>query len=137
MKRELGDKEGIATSFSGLGVLAYYQGDYAQARALHEESLAIRRELGDRRGIAECLEGLAKVACTQGRSGQAALLFGAAEALRQAIQAPLPPNERADYERHVAATRSGLSEAAFAAAWAHGQAMTLEQAIAYALEKME
>jgi hypothetical protein len=30
--------------------------------------------------------------------------------------------------------REQLDEAAFAAAWAEGQAMTLEQAIAYALE---
>jgi len=35
----------------------------------------------------------------------------------------------------VAAARSQLDEAAFATAWAAGQALTLEQAIAYALEE--
>jgi hypothetical protein len=38
------------------------------------------------------------------------------------------------HERYVAATRAQMDEAAFTIAWAAGQAMTLEQAIAYALE---
>ena len=42
--------------------------------------------------------------------------------------------DHADYERFVAAARSDLDEEAFAAAWAKGRAMTLEQAIAYAIE---
>jgi hypothetical protein len=39
-----------------------------------------------------------------------------------------------DYEWNVAATRAGLGEEAFAAAWSQGQAMTLEQAIEHATE---
>jgi hypothetical protein len=38
------------------------------------------------------------------------------------------------YERAVAIVRAQLDEATFAAAWAAGRTMTLEQAIAYALE---
>jgi hypothetical protein len=60
-------------------------------------------------------------------------LFGAAEALRVAIDAPRLPVERADYERWVAAVRAQLGAEAFAAEWAEGGAMTLEQAIASAL----
>jgi tetratricopeptide (TPR) repeat protein len=52
IKRELGDKWGIASSLGNLGILAADQGDYALARALHEESLGLRRELGDRLGVA-------------------------------------------------------------------------------------
>src|SRR5579871_6424352 len=51
IRRELGDKNGIADSLSNLGEMAKEQGDYAAARALYEESLAIRRELGDKYGI--------------------------------------------------------------------------------------
>jgi hypothetical protein len=40
---------------------------------------------------------------------------------------------RSDYDRPVATIRDGLKEEAFAAAWAEGRAMTLEQAIEYAL----
>jgi hypothetical protein len=63
-----------------------------------------------------------------------ARLLGAAEALRAAIGLPLPPAERPDYERTVAAARAQLDEAAFATAWAQGRAMSLDQLVAYALE---
>ena len=42
--------------------------------------------------------------------------------------------EDRDYERWVAAAHSRSDANAFAAAWAAGRALTLEQAIAYALE---
>jgi hypothetical protein len=41
---------------------------------------------------------------------------------------------RQEYDRTLVAVRAQLSVEAFAAAWAEGQAMTLEQAISYALE---
>jgi hypothetical protein len=46
----------------------------------------------------------------------------------------LPPADQADFERLVARVRSSLGEALFATAWADGQAMTLADAAAYALE---
>ena len=45
----------------------------------------------------------------------------------------MPPSDRAEYERDLAAARAKLSEDAFAAAWAEGRTMTLEQAVEYAL----
>ena len=42
-----------------------------------------------------------------------------------------------NYEVHLAASRSQLDEAAWGAAWAEGRAMTLEQAVEYALEPPE
>lgn len=155
IRRELADRSGIAASLSSLGLVAYAQGQYGAARSLHQESLAIRRELGDRLGIAASLEALAGLACagegqpdageragTRGRlpeveatdsAGVAARLFGAAEALREAIGAPLPPNEQNAYRRQVSRARELLEEQAFSAAWAEGRAMTRERAVAYAL----
>ena len=46
---------------------------------------------------------------------------------------PLPPVEQPSYETTVQMTKAALGEAAFAAAWAAGQALTLEQAVAEAL----
>src|SRR5258707_5160798 len=43
----------IALSLSNVGHVALDQGDYPAARALLEESLAIRRALGDRFGTAK------------------------------------------------------------------------------------
>jgi predicted ATPase len=133
IEREIGDQQGIALSLNNLGLMAKEQGDYAAARALYEESLAIFREIGDQQGVAYNLEGLAAVVAALGQPGRAARLFGAAEALRAAIGAPLAPNEQAEYDRDVAVARAALDEAAFAAAWAQGRALSLEQAITLAL----
>jgi non-specific serine/threonine protein kinase len=45
------------------------------------------------------------------------------------------PTVRAVHDGTVAAARSGLGDDAFAAAWADGQGLSLEQAVAYALEE--
>ena len=94
-----------------------------------------KREIAwNKREIAYCLEGLAAVAGEQGQPDRACRLFGAAAALRKTGGWPLEPVYQSEYQRQVAALRDTLGEKAFAAAWAEGQAMTLGQAIAYALE---
>ena len=133
--RELGDKRGIAQSLHNLGSVAFSQGDYAAARTLHEESLAIKQELGDKQGIAQSLEAFAGLARAEAQPERAARAWAAAEALREEIGSPLTPNDREEYDRNVAAAREALDAEAFAAAWAEGRAMTLEQAIAYALKE--
>ena len=69
----------------------------------------------------------------QGQPAWAARLWGAAAARRVALSTPLPPIEHAHYERTVAAAQTALGEDAFAAAWAAGQTLPLEQAIAEAM----
>ena len=107
------------------------------------ESLQLRRELGDKGGIAWCLEKLAEIALTTGqrdsgpRQGEdfqrAARLFGGAEALRAPVNSVIDLVDQPEYERQVALVRSQLGETSFTAAWAAGRAMTLDQAIEYAL----
>jgi hypothetical protein len=68
-----------------------------------------------------------------GQPERAACLLGASEAIRVASRTPLPPYPVSGYERDVTAVRDALSSETFTAAWAEGRAMTIEQAIAYAL----
>ncbi|MBI1742494.1 tetratricopeptide repeat protein [Candidatus Acetothermia bacterium] len=147
--REIGKNQDIANTLYNLGEVARRQTDYAQARTRYEEALAIGREIDHKRHrvvLAEGLEGIAKLAQTHGRMEQAARLFGAAEALREAISAPISPDAihrthqgwrktgRVDYDHVVALTKAALGEDTFTKAWAQGRAMTLEQAIDYALD---
>jgi predicted ATPase/DNA-binding CsgD family transcriptional regulator len=55
-----------AKALHGAGLLAHYQGDYANAEALCSESLALYRQAGDERGVASALTGLALAARTTG-----------------------------------------------------------------------
>ncbi|HEX6596687.1 MAG TPA: tetratricopeptide repeat protein [Acidimicrobiales bacterium] len=68
----LGDRYGMALALENLGALErLYTGDHEAARALHEQSLAIRRELGDKLGIAGSARYLAALALMSGRIGTA------------------------------------------------------------------
>ena len=66
IRRQLGDRRGMAASLGNLGNVASDQGDFVSARALYEESVAIMRELGNRMGVAASLNNLGNVACEQG-----------------------------------------------------------------------
>jgi len=129
IQREMGDRRGIAHQLDSLGEVACLQGDYALANSCHKEGLAIVRELGVRRGIAYALEGLARVAATEGRAERALRLAGAAAGLRQAIGAPLPPEEQEQHQRTLQKAVWALGEQASKAAWGEGQTMPLDQAL--------
>jgi predicted ATPase/class 3 adenylate cyclase/DNA-binding CsgD family transcriptional regulator len=126
---EIGIRWSTAQSLSVLARASASEGDYSAAQVLYEESLAIARKVGNKWLIASCLEGLADLVAAQGEPAWAVRLWGAAEALRDTIGAPLPPVYHADYDRSVAAVRAQLGEKVFAAAWAEGRAMTLEQVL--------
>src|SRR5262249_29625141 len=66
--RRAGDR---AKALHPASTLASIQGDFAAARSLQEEGLAISRTLGDRVGAANALEGLVVIASMQG-DGRAA-----------------------------------------------------------------
>jgi len=135
IRREVGDKQGVAHSLLSLGSVVLEQGDRALAGSRFEECLRIYREVGDKRGIAESLGEFASLARTEGREASAVRLWGVADALRTSIGAPLPPNKQEYQDHQMAAVRASLGEEAFAAAWAEGCALTLEEAVDCALQK--
>jgi predicted ATPase/class 3 adenylate cyclase len=116
-----------------LGWVSLGQGDHAEAAVLFKEALAFFREVGDQVNIAEVLEGFAGVAGAQGEGERAARLYGIADSLRETIGAPLLPGDRPRYERQLKAARSLVDEAVWEAAWEEGRAMTLDEAVSYAL----
>jgi hypothetical protein len=59
--------------------------------------------------------------------------LSAAQALREAINAPMTGVERVEYDQEVAALRAQSNPADFDTDWAAGRALTLDQAIAFAL----
>jgi len=137
LRRELGNRERIAFSLDGLGRVAWSQHYYESARLLQAEALAIRQESGNPISLAHSLEAFAVLAAAQGQPGRAARLFGAVGPFLEPLCYSVLPIWRAEYERSLGAVRTQLSEAAFAAAWGEGRAMTLEQAIGFATVLMD
>ena len=123
----------MAHNSLNLGETAFYQGNYSQAEAFCTEGLTLAVETRSNSETAEAIEGLAQLACAKEHYAQAGRLFGVAEKLRETLGFRYDRNERTHHEQGVASTRAALGEVALAAAWADGRAMTLEQAIEYAL----
>lgn len=127
--RQLGQGRDSADVYLELGRLARRHGHAAQAQSYYAESLTVLGELRDKRRLPVCLEGIAGLASMVGQPARAAQLFGAADAWREAVGLPLPPVERATYERDLVAARTQLDEATWMTAWAEGRVLRLEQAI--------
>jgi predicted ATPase/DNA-binding winged helix-turn-helix (wHTH) protein len=135
--RQLRNDWGISMSVSNLGMVARAEGNLAEALTRLKEGLLIRRGLGDiSRGVALSLEEFACLALALGSPGPAARIWGQAERLRQLHDVPMFPTLLVHHQRQVAAARAAMNnDAAFDGAWHDGHAMTLEQAIEYALEE--
>ena len=133
LAREHGQKRPSAFALWSLGLVAFDQHNYVEAHSLYEEGLATAKELRNVWICSHLVEAFATLIAAEGQYVRAARLLGAAESHRKAQGNPLPFAHRSDYDRPVATIRAGLNEEALGSAWAEGRAMTLEQAIEYAL----
>jgi tetratricopeptide (TPR) repeat protein len=123
----------LSDTLNALGRAALSMGEPVRAADHFREALALAGRQGSRFEAAVALEGLAEVALAAGCAPRAARLLGAAAAIRAALATALPPAERADFERRVAATKAVLGEPAFAAGWDEGAALAFERAVAAGL----
>jgi predicted ATPase/class 3 adenylate cyclase len=139
--RRTGDDYAAGHALAGLADVARQRGDLTDAEQLGREELQAWRRLGVRGYVATCLERLAYTAAAGRevtRAERAARLLGAAAALRKWVSEPLRRRQwQAGIERGTALAQQVLGEEAWAAAYAAGQAMTLEEAVAAALEETQ
>jgi predicted ATPase/class 3 adenylate cyclase len=132
--QELNDRQNMANVLSTLARLACDDGLYDVARTHLRDSLSIFVEIGDRRGTAFVLEGFAGLAINEGQPARTICLEAAAVALRRNIGAPAPPAWRADLDRILELAGTALGPVPLADAAGRGRAMTLQEAVAFALE---
>ena len=115
-----------------LGRLARAEEDIARADALIRESLSVFRDHGDWTGVAAPLTWSGVIAVERGLLRRGVRLIGAS-----ASRQPRPwwesSHDRRAYDQRLSDARAALGEPGFAAAFAEGQTMTLDQAVAYAL----
>jgi tetratricopeptide (TPR) repeat protein len=133
LSARLGENVARACALYNLGYIAFEQGDNTGAETFFTESLTLFRNEGVDLCIAICLVGIALVAEAQGRLERAGQLSGVVATMHDSLSSVLDPIDCAHYESAVTMAQAHLDEPAFAAAWAAGQAMSLEQAIAEAL----
>jgi hypothetical protein len=127
---ELGDSADVAVQENALGHVALQQGEAAAAYAHYVASLQQQQGCRGLLWTPDSLAGLAAVALAKGQAGRALRLAAASAALSAQAGYRLQPA----VEQTIAAARAALDERSAAAAWAQGEAMTLEQALAYAVD---
>ncbi len=129
--RKLGSNEFETEALFGFGRTSFAQGEYDRARGFFDASLALQQAMHPR-NIPGILEALAYVEAAQDGYVRAALLLGATQAWHQKNQYRRTSKEHAMRKNALAFLQQTLGEEAFTAAWEEGQAMSIEQAIAYA-----
>ncbi len=132
--REIRDVNFLAYLIRRLGQLAWVEGDHERALALCVESLNMNQEVGDLRGMVACLAGFAAIAVLQGRFERAARLMSAVETQLSSFGVRLLYLDKIEYDRNLLLLQDQLDRKTLARLWAKGQGMSLDDAIALALE---
>lgn len=127
-----GNRPGVRQALHGLGTLAREQGRYAEATARLQQSSAIALEIQYHSGLALDLLELARTAWGMADVQRTVVLLAAVAALTEGGKIALHASDVTARDAILAAGREAMSPQAFAAAWAYGQALSLEQAVALA-----
>jgi len=129
----LGAPHNVASALVALSLVARRQGDLALAAQHLHAGLELCRTSHFAANIADGLEQRARLAWAQGQPHPAVQLAAAAAALRTAAAMPVSLIDLEPPATLVAELETTLGPAAFAADWAAGQALSVEQAVAAAL----
>lgn len=132
--RQLGNRRMAAVVVGNMGRVARARGDLAAARAELAESVVALSAIGDPGPIPQMLYTLAAVHADEGSLEGAIRLQAAATKLEEVVGTSVWPANRRESEGWLERARAVLGEASVTSAWAQGQAMTMERAVAYALE---
>jgi predicted ATPase/class 3 adenylate cyclase/DNA-binding CsgD family transcriptional regulator len=127
----LGNATFAARARQRLAIAAAADGDWAAAEHLAHDALASQAERGDRLDLPDSLDTLAEIAAGLESHEEAARLLGACDHARTEIVRVrwAPEQERTD--ALAQRLREELGDETYEAAYAEGEALTLDDAIAY------
>lgn len=135
--QSLGLPRFIALVQLSLGDVATARQDYSRAHQLLCEGLSGMRRVGEKLGVHGALDSLAGLAAGQQQWNRAVTLAAAAERLRATTGNSSWPVVERRRNRWLAGAHDHLTEQEFCSAWAPGSALTLEQAVSYALDEQQ
>ncbi|MDT8306482.1 MAG: LuxR C-terminal-related transcriptional regulator [Anaerolineae bacterium] len=124
----------LASALHNQGHACLHLGEVGRARALFNESMAIQQKQQNTMGMAECLLGFAALAISDQVPRAGARLLAAAEAIGGSQVTSEWAATRLAYEHYLQRARATLGEATFLEEQAVGEGLSLEAAVAFALE---
>jgi len=117
-----------------LGHVELHEGNLTEARQVFSETTHEFQKDGHIIGVVESLQCIASLYVAVGKAENAARLIGWADTTREKTGNTRPFLEQADVDRDVAAIVAKIGKTAFEEAYDTGRAMTLDEAVDYALE---
>jgi predicted ATPase/transcriptional regulator with XRE-family HTH domain len=137
LAREIEDPHANLSVLTDLLRLARRQHDIEETEKRGREGLSVLRRVGANQYAEAMLEIMAWAACERGQPERAAVVLGAASAMRESRGAGRDVLDRSNFDETLAAVRAAAGDERFAAAWARGQSLSLNDAIAEALPPIE
>jgi non-specific serine/threonine protein kinase len=131
--RSVGDRHRSAHALIHLGKVARERGDLDTAARMLGEALRTVREFADAWMTSIAVGQLACIATARGDPRTGARLLAAGDAARSTLALRQAPYWGRDLERWTTVARAALDDAAFAASWEAGAALTLDEAVVEAL----
>jgi predicted ATPase/DNA-binding CsgD family transcriptional regulator len=135
VSQQTGETRRIVFMYNNLTFIALHEGEAGRARDLGRQGLQLARSMNNRLQLATVLALLAGAIGALGRPQQAARLLGASERALERLGAFHQPNDKREIDGMIAAVSAQLDEPTFQAALAQGRELTLEQAVAQALDE--
>jgi predicted ATPase len=130
-----GDESYVSVLLANLSYLADHRGEYDEARRLDREALRICWSHGRRLMAAWTVSELAGPEHGLGRSERGAALIGAADDALRVLGSRRHPGDLPEYHRVVVALRAALGDERYERLYAEGARMSLEDAVALALDE--
>jgi tetratricopeptide (TPR) repeat protein len=125
-----------AEAQNNLGYTVYHLGDYERAINLFAKGVAQLQALGIKHSMLAGLAGIGCVWAACGHIREATWLFSVVDRELASSGISLFLTDQADYKAGVEHVRACQSADRFASAWAEGRALTLHEALAYALGQL-
>ncbi|HEY7063391.1 MAG TPA: tetratricopeptide repeat protein [Chloroflexota bacterium] len=135
--QQCGDTHRAASAMAMLGTLLDADGEPERAAELVAEALRLGPALDELRATVSCIRAAMQISSEHAPAEMLARLLGALDVLFARLSFPLSPRQQASHAKYVAAVRAALGEEAFAAAWADGRALTLEESVTEALAALQ
>jgi tetratricopeptide (TPR) repeat protein len=132
--QEIGATFNVILEKSNLAHLERRLGNHAGALEYYRETISAFRDIGQRGAVAHQLECFGFIALAGDQYERALQLFAAANVFREKSSTPMTPDEQVYFDEQLNGIRDKLDAKQFEAIWSRGQAMTMEQAIEFALD---
>jgi DNA-binding CsgD family transcriptional regulator/Tfp pilus assembly protein PilF len=133
LAEEGGDRFIKAMILDNVGRINFRLENRAVARRSYEEALTISADFQDNMNIADSLEGVALMAISDGDAARALVLVSAAEALRAITGGERWEELYNEVADSVITAKARLGQAAADKAWRRGAAMSMDEAVRFAL----